>query len=210
MGEKARITVIAGVNGAGKSSVAGERLRQSGGEYFNPDEVTRRFLAASPSMELGEANARAWQEGRKHLEGAIENEVDFTFETTLGGRTMAELLMKALDRGLEVAMIYVGLDSVELHLARVRSRVSAGGHDIPESKIRERYTSSLRNLVKLAPRLTELRVFDNSVDADPKTGHRPEPKELLYSKAGNLVRHSELLRCPAWAKPVFAVLLKEG
>ncbi|MCU0698059.1 MAG: hypothetical protein MUC96_16255 [Myxococcaceae bacterium] len=63
MAERARITVLAGVNGAGKSSVVGERLRQSGGEYFNPDEVTRKFLAASKSMTQDEANARACDEG---------------------------------------------------------------------------------------------------------------------------------------------------
>ncbi len=50
MTEPARITVIAGVNGAGKSSVAGTALRQSGGEYFNPDEVTRAILSAAPAL----------------------------------------------------------------------------------------------------------------------------------------------------------------
>jgi predicted ABC-type ATPase len=205
--DEARITVLAGVNGAGKSSVAGERLRQSGGEYFNPDEVTRRFREVSPSMSLAEANSRAWSEGKTRLEGAIRDHADFTFETTLGGATITELLFEALDEGLEVAVFYVGLESVELNLARVRSRVEAGGHDIPELKVRERYTSSLQNLVKLAPRLTELRVFDNSAEADPKSGRRPEPKEVLYSRAGTPVRHCELSSCPQWAKPVLAVLL---
>ncbi len=63
MAERARITVIGGVNGAGKSSVVGEQLRQTGGDYFNPDEVTRKFLAASRSMTREDANSRAWDEG---------------------------------------------------------------------------------------------------------------------------------------------------
>jgi hypothetical protein len=88
--------------------------------------------------------------------------------------------------------------------------VRAGGHDIPEAKVRDRYTSSHRNLVKLAPRLTVLRVFDNSAEADPKTGHRPEPRELLYAEEGRLVRHCELSTCPDWAKPVFAVFVKDA
>ena len=207
MADHARITVLAGVNGAGKSSVAGERLRQSGGEYFNPDEVSRRFQEVSPSMSLAEANGRAWNEGKRRLEDALREGADFTFETTLGGATITELLFRALDEGLEVAVFYVGLETVELNLARVRSRVEAGGHDIPETKVRERYTSSMQNLVKLAPRLTELRVFDNSAEADPKSGRRPEPKEVLYSRAGKPVRHCELSTCPQWAKPVLATLL---
>jgi predicted ABC-type ATPase len=208
MAESARITVIAGVNGAGKSSIVGERLRQSGGEYFNPDEVTRKFLAASKSMTQDEANSRAWDEGRSRLEDAIREKSDFVFETTLGGSTITELLVKALDEGLEVALFYVGLEKVELHLERVRSRVQAGGHDIPELKIRERYTSSIKNLVKLAPRLTELRVFDNSIQADPKTGKAPAPWELLHSEGGRITSHCELATCPDWAKPVLAVLLR--
>ena len=31
---------------------------------------------------------------------------------------------------------FVGLSSPELHMARVRSRVARGGHDIPEEKLR--------------------------------------------------------------------------
>jgi len=208
MAERARITVIAGVNGAGKSSVVGERLRQSGGEYFNPDEVTRKFQAASTSLTLAEANSRAWDEGKQRLEEAIRVRADFVFETTLGVTTMTELLSEALDEGLEVALFYVGLDKVELHLARVRARVAAGGHDIPEPKIRERYASSLKNLVKLAPRLTELRVFDNSLDADPKTGQAPAPRELLKSEGGRVTAHCELSTCPEWAKPILGLLLR--
>lgn len=208
MAEHARITVIAGVNGAGKSSVVGERLRQLGGEYFNPDEVTRKFLAASHSMTLEDANSRAWDEGKRRLEDAIRDRADFVFETTLGGTTMTELLSRALDEGLEVALFYVGLEKVELHLARVRARVQAGGHDIPENKIRERFTSSLKNLVKLAPRLTELRVFDNSLDADPRTGRAPAPRELLHCEGEKVTSHCELATCPDWAKPVLGLLLR--
>lgn len=210
MAERARITAIAGVNGAGKSSVAGEELRSEGGEYFNPDEVTRRFLAASSSMELAEANAQAWQEGKKRLEEAIRDRADFTFETTLGGSTITNLLLKALDENLEVAVLYVGLESPELHVARVQSRVSAGGHHIPEDKIYARYTSSMKNLVRLARRLTELRVFDNSSDGDPKDGAAPRPVELLYAREGRIERRCDLSTCPAWAKPVFAELMRQG
>ncbi len=208
MAERARITVIAGVNGAGKSSVVGAKLRQSGGEYFNPDEVTRKFLGASKSMTQEEANSRAWDEGRRRLEDAIRAKADFVFETTLGGTTITELLGKALDEGLEVAIFYVGLENVELHIERVRARVQAGGHDIPQHKIRERFTSSIKNLVTLAPRLTELRVFDNSIEADPKTGRAPAPRELLHRESGRITSHCELATCPDWVKPLLAILLR--
>lgn len=204
------ITVVAGVNGAGKSSVAGERLRADGGEYFNPDEVAQRFLEAGEARTLAEANGLAWQEGYQHLAVAVRTGQDYTFETTLGGESIAKLLGEVLTLGHEVALVFVGLASAELHIARVQSRVSAGGHPIPEEKIRERYTSSIQNLVKLAPRLSMLRLLDNSVEADPKTGQRPEPRELLHAEEGQILRSCELPDCPAWAKPIFAVLLNRG
>jgi predicted ABC-type ATPase len=207
--EKARIYVIAGVNGAGKSSVVGAWIRENGAEYFNPDERTKQYRTASPDMSENEANSRAWNDGKAGLEEAIRDRQDYVFETTLGGATLAKLLFTALDRGLEVSVFYVGLAGVELHLERIRARVAAGGHAIPETKVRERYVSSMKNLVQLAPRLTELTVYDNSAVADPKTGERPAPMEILHAVSGTVVRYCELSACPDWAKPVLAVLLRD-
>lgn len=193
--------MLAGVNGAGKSSIAGATLREAGGDYFNPDEWTRKLQDAG-GMTLEEANARAWELGRTGLEDAIRRKQDFTFETTLGGTTLTELLHRALDEGLEVAVFYIGLASPELHIARVRARVAAGGHDIPDEKIRKRFRSSRQNLLRLAPRLTEFVVYDNSHEADPKPGAAPAPRLLLRAAQGELVEHCALDECPEWAKPI--------
>jgi predicted ABC-type ATPase len=100
------------------------------------------------------------------------------------------------------------LASPELHLARVRSRVTAGGHDIPEEKIRERYDQSRANLIRLLPKLTELLVYDNSAEADPKTGKMPKPKLLLHWREGKIVKLVAPNRAPQWAKPVLAAALR--
>ena len=105
-------------------------------------------------------------------------------------------------------MWFVGLSSPELHLARVQSRVVHGGHDIPETKIRERYDRSRINLIDLMPRLTELRVFDNSVDADPLAGRRPDPVLILHLARGKIRRMVGLADTPQWARPVLAAALK--
>ena len=83
---------------------------------------------------------------------------------------MPRLLSEAASQGFEVRIWYVGLASPDLHIERVRNRVRAGGHDIPESSIRRRWRHSRLNLVQLLPHLTELRVYDNSADADPAAG----------------------------------------
>ena len=78
------IFVLGGVNGAGKSSVAGSYLRRVGLNYFNPDEATKR-IQGELGCTIDEANSRAWQEGKESLEAAISGHSNFAFELTLGG-----------------------------------------------------------------------------------------------------------------------------
>ncbi|HXI24678.1 MAG TPA: zeta toxin family protein, partial [Pyrinomonadaceae bacterium] len=134
-GHLPRIYVLAGTNGAGKSSIAGAMLIEEGVKYFNPDEAAALIADANPGIALEEAQSAAWYEGRRLLERAILERLDFAFETTLGGSTIAALLEKALSSGIEMRIWYVGLDRIERHIARVRARVEKGGHDIPEERI---------------------------------------------------------------------------
>jgi predicted ABC-type ATPase len=202
MPDKACIYVLAGTNGAGKSSVLGEMAIAAGAEFFDPDEATRRILEVNPGAPLDEANAAAWNQGRRLLERAIDEHLDYMFETTLGGNTFVGLLHKALAAGLEVRMSYVGLASPELHLARVAARVAKGGHDIPEAKIRERYDKGREHLVALVPDLTEMRLYDNSTPGDPDAGMAPRPTLLLHMTTGRITTLCALDEVPAWAKPI--------
>ena len=152
--------MIAGVNGAGKSSVVGEALRQRGADYHNPDELTRAYL--DRGLGLDEANSRAWQRGRQALIRAVDDGLDFALETTLGGRTMTDLLVRA----------------------------------------------ARQNLIRLLPHLSELRVFDNSLEADPQQGALPSPRLLLAMRDGQIVHSVPLDDVPDWAKPVMMAAAK--
>ena len=201
------IYVLAGTNGAGKSSIAGATFRRRGVEAFDPDAAARLILARLPGLSQVEANSAAWHQGKRLLERAIAERASFAFETTLGGATITALLERALASGLDVRVWYVGLGSVELHLARVRARVAAGGHDIPEATVRRRFHDSRLNLIRLLPRLTELRVYDNSAEADPRAGVAPEPRLLLHVARGRIVAAGPLGDTPAWAKPILAAAM---
>ena len=203
-----RIYVLAGVNGAGKSSIGGAAFRAFGGEYYNPDEAARKLMNVYPGLSQTEANSAAWREGRRLLERAIAERLDFAFETTLGGNTIPRLLAEAASQGIEISVWYAGLSSPELHVERVRSRVRRGGHDIPEQDIRRRYEHSRLNLVHLLPKLTALRVYDNSADADPAAGKMPSPVLVLHVEQGKILNRRDLSQAPAWAKPIVAAALK--
>jgi predicted ABC-type ATPase len=200
--------VLAGTNGAGKSSVLGEGFLAAGAEYFNPDEAARRMRILSPEMSLQEANSAAWNLGRRLLERAIGERGSFAFETSLGGNTITALLEKAADAGIQLRIKYVGLITPELHIARVRARVSRGGHPIPEEKIRERFHQSRLNLIRLLPSLTELLLYDNSAEADPAASYQPRPMLVLHFRKGRVVETCDLGRMPEWAKPIVAAAIR--
>lgn len=202
------IYVFAGTNGAGKSSIAGAVAAERGVEYFNPDDVAQRISATDPSLSQAECNSIAWNTGRRLLQRAIAERLTFAFETTLGGNTIPKLLAQAISRGIEVRIWYVGLDSPELHIQRVRARVSRGGHDVPQSVIRERFHKSRINLLRLIPNLTELFVYDNSKEADPYRGEIPEVMLVVHMKTGKVMAACEPRQTPNWAKPIVMAALK--
>jgi predicted ABC-type ATPase len=202
------IGVLAGVNGAGKTSLAGAFLHQAGGEFFNPDEAARRILGAHPGLPVAEANSLAWKLGLQQLQNAVRERRDYWFETTLGGRTIAATLAAAAKSGVQLRIWYVGLDSPERCIARVAARVKRGGHAIAEGLIRRRYDGSRLNLIRLLPHAAELVMFDNSAEADPAAGKRPHPLKVLHLRGGKLLNPDKLPESPEWARPIVAAALK--
>lgn len=203
--------VLAGVNGAGKSSIGGHLLQRAGLTWFNPDTFARELMAET-GYDQAEANAAAWREGMRRLDEAVASGRHYAFETTLGGRTVPAKI-KAASKTHDLMIWFCGLSSPEQHLARVKARVAAGGHDIPEAKIRERYPAALENLIALMPYLAHLQVYDNSIEATPGKSI-PDPVLVAEMVSGKLIWPDDLdslKQTPEWAKPLLeAAMLLSG
>jgi predicted ABC-type ATPase len=200
--------VAAGTNGAGKSVIAGEFLAaRVGGAYFNPD-LAAQAMVDREGLTLAEANMRAWNLGFELLNRSIERNEDFSFETTLGGNSITQALMRAAASGLDVFIFYVGLDSPDRHIARVNARVIRRGHPIAAQTIRERYPKSLANLIKLLACACEVRIHDNSDESGDGT---PRARLVLSMSRQRIVkpRVDELIaNAPEWAKPIAAAAIR--
>ena len=139
--------IIAGPNGAGKTTLAKTLLPEflKVNEYVNADSIA---AGLSPYNVEGVAT----QAGRLMLDRIhylIGRKQSFAFETTLASRSFVSLIQKAKDSGYSVYLIYIWLESPELAIMRVESRVKLGGHGIPVETIRRRYTRSLDNFYTL-------------------------------------------------------------
>ncbi len=209
VGHRPVLYVLAGVNGAGRSAIGGQLLRQRGRVYFNPDEFARD-LGRQTGRGVEQSNAEAWQFGKELLERTISAGRNHAFETTLGGNTMPRLIRDAATAGHRVVVWYCGLVSPELHIERVRQRVAAGGHDIAEDLIRRRWRRSRENLIALMPFLSDLRVFDNSRPKKRRTGNIPPPTEVLRFRHRQIIypEPAGLPNTPEWARPIVEAALQ--
>ena len=155
------LIIIAGSNGAGKSTAAPALLKDAlhVDNFVNADVIAQGLCAYQPEKA-------AIQAGRIMLDRIhtlAEEQVNFAFETTLASRTFAMWIPKLQKKGYQFHLIFLWLKNVDLAIVRVSERVKSGGHSVPESTIRRRYTAGLKNFFNLYSPLAESwQFYDNS------------------------------------------------
>jgi predicted ABC-type ATPase len=155
------IYLIAGCNGAGKTTFAKEFLPREVNclRFFNADEMARGLSPLDPAAAATKAARLLLREVR----GAIQSRQTFGMETTLSGLTYVRILINAREHAYAVKLFYLWLPSATVAIRRVRERVRKGGHSVPVADIRRRYTRSLLNFVRhYLPLAGEWTIFDNS------------------------------------------------
>ena len=153
--------IIAGCNGAGKTTASYTVLPEmlDCKEFVNADEIAKGI---SP-FQADKASLQAGRLMLTRIRQLLEKGEDFAFETTLSTRSYVSLVKQSQSSGYFVSLLFFWLDSPDLAVSRVKNRVLEGGHDIPETVVRRRYTNGLSNLFKLYIHLVDNWVLvDNS------------------------------------------------
>jgi Uncharacterized protein conserved in bacteria len=151
--------IISGCNGSGKTTASYTLLPDLLGcrEFVNSDEFAKSFSPFNP----GAASVTASRYMLMKINHLLDRHADFAVETTLATRSLVQIMMKARSEGYEATVIYFWLSSPELAIERVRARVAAGGHNIPDAVVRRRYVMGLQYLFN-----TYIPVADRWVLAD--------------------------------------------
>lgn len=163
------LVALAGPNGAGKSSFFETHLAAAGLNFVNAD-----LLAQSLSLDAYAASRLA-DDLRRQL---LRRRESFVFETVFSdpvGEKVA-YLKEAESAGYTVVVIFIGIDDPEISSDRVAMRVSQGGHDVPEGKLKERYPRIMANLKRALQEILNVWVYDHS---DLDAGY-----QLVASKVG--------------------------
>lgn len=153
--------IISGCNGSGKTTASYTLLPQmlDCNQFVNSDEFAKSLSPFDPSA--ASVSASRYMLMKYHF--LMNRSMDFGIETTLATRALLNMVKDAQAGGYEVTILYFWLNSPELAIARVRNRVSAGGHNIPDEVIRRRYTVGLQYLFKYyIPACDRWIIADNS------------------------------------------------
>ena len=146
-------TIISGVKDCGKSSLTGalKAERSDLGIIIDVDKLNAQLGGV---LEGGKAAIRK-------IDECLEMGVSFTQETTLSGARMERTIRRAKDLGYTIRLYYIGLDTVEESLGRIRNRVAKGGHNIPREDVERRFSTRFADVLRVLPYCDEARFFDN-------------------------------------------------
>lgn len=183
------MTVFAGTNGAGKSTIS-LQMREFIGEVVDPDQIALRLNSENPRN----ADLSAGKEAIKRIRSLINSDSHFAVETTLSGTFFLRHMQLAKAKGYKIIMYYIGLQDVQMHIDRVASRVEQGGHWIAEEDIRWRYGQSLQNLNPAVSIADQLIIIDNTFE--PTIIAEIQENQLVY----------KMDQVPDWSKSVLDLL----
>jgi len=161
-----QVIVIAGPNGAGKTTLAPFLLRDKLGvlEYVNADPIAQGLSGFDPASVA----VKAGRVMLSRLHDLTEQERTFAFESTLAAKHYAAWIKKLRNQRYEFQLLFLWLRSADLAVQRVRERVLAGGHHVPEQVVRRRYAAGVTNFLNLYQPLADTwAVYDNSNLPDP-------------------------------------------
>lgn len=184
---------LAGPNGSGKTTFFETYVEPLGLPYVNADRIARLLRAHDPGRPAGEVDETAFNEAERLRGALVEARLSFCTETVFSDpvRAKLRLLEDARTRGFTVILVFIGLASAALSIARVKQRVRQGGHDVPDERLRARFPRTLANLREAVSIVDDAWLLDNSFYDTPY-------RVVAVYRDGRLVsRHPPL---PVWTR----------
>lgn len=192
MNQIKQLWVLAGGNGAGKSTFYRLYLEPKGMPFVNADVIAKHLFPDDPEAHSYDA-ARLAEMERVRL---LKQGLSFCYETVFSHVSKVDFLGQAKAAGYQIILVFIHLEQSELNQARVSQRVLEGGHSVPPDKVQARIPRALENISKAMPLCDQVWFLDNSSSDQPY-------RKIAIIKEGELVKQSDSL--PGWAKTLLAM-----
>jgi len=187
MANPRQLWVLAGGNGAGKSTFYKLYLAKYGIKFVNADLIAKDIDSENPEgLSYHAATVAA-----KIREDLISQGVSFCFETVFSHESKIDFLAQAKANGYKIILVYIYLFDSSLNEARVKQRVSEGGHNVPTEKIHSRIPRTMKHIKTALSIVDEARILDNSSKNDPF-------QQIIVMKSVNYEAKADPL--PGWAR----------
>ncbi len=158
-----QLWILAGGNGAGKSTFYHQFLAPTGLPFVNADILAKQLNVEQPETVSYQA-AKLVEKLRFSL---LQSGISFCFETVFSHPSKIDFLAKAKSLGYDITLVYIHLQSDELNQARVSQRVAEGGHDVPPDKIISRIPRTRQYVSDALPLVDRAQFYDNSSHSQP-------------------------------------------
>lgn len=192
---KKQLWLLAGGNGAGKSTFYRTRLEPLGMAFINADVLAKQVFP-------NEAEERSYEAAKiaesMRLELLTEGR-SFCFETVFSHPSKIDFIAKAKALGYEIVLVYIHLETTALNQARVSQRVSEGGHHVPDEKVISRIPIVIKNIKQVLPLCDFSYILDNSRLDNPF-------QQIAVIQRGRMTFNEEPLS--TWAKALLSHYLK--
>lgn len=188
--EQPRLWIVAGPNGSGKSTLYDRQDIEGFGRsiwIINPDLLTAR-IQAREDLPLLAANLEAVKRIEAWLLSSIRAYQTIGVETVLSTPKYRPMVQQAKSVGFEIRLLYVVLQTADQNVERVRLRVSRGGHDVAEAKIRERRERSLQQFPWFLEQADLALIYDNSGMEPRLVGQKRDGVVVLDPAAPAVIR----------------------
>ncbi len=192
MSKLPKLYIIAGCNGAGKTTASFTILPEILGckEFINADEIAKGLSPFQPESV-------AVQAGRimlTRMDELLQKGETFAFETTLATKSYKQKIEWAQANGYEVTLLFFWLDSPNIAKERVAQRVAEGGHNIPLETIERRYYNGIANLFTIYIDMVDIcYIFDNSEGRKELIAQKERHKDIVIynNDKFNLIKNND-------------------
>jgi len=190
------LDLVVGPNGAGKSTIVRAFIepKTPRAVFVNADVIARERWPHAPE----EHSYEAAQVAARTRETLIGQGRSFIAETVFSHPSKLDLIHRAKASGYTV-VLHVVLVDPDTSVARVAARVAAGGHDVPEDKIRGRHERIAPLVCTAIGLVDEAFVYDNT---------RIEgPRRLAWFAGGEPIGP---ITWPEWVAPEFHWMMRSS